>query len=131
MLNAFFAGQLRAMPAKFRADDGENVVIRPLLYCAERDIAALAQSKGFPIIPCNLCGSQPNLQRRRIKEMLTTLEREHPHIKHSLLAAIGNVRYTHLLDRRILERLDASEVITSDDLEIPEDSQLVELRSDG
>jgi tRNA 2-thiocytidine biosynthesis protein TtcA len=113
LLNAFFAGQLRAMPARFRADDGQNVVIRPLIFCAERDIAAFAEGKGFPIIPCNLCGSQPNLQRRRIKELLSALEREHPHVKHSLISAIGNVRHTHLLDRDLLRRLGSEETTES------------------
>jgi len=115
MLNAFFAGQLRAMPARFRADDGENVVIRPLIYCAERDIAAFAKQQGFPVIPCNLCGSQPNLQRQRIKALLDELEREHPHVRQSMLAATTNVRYTHLLDRQLLDQLGAPESVERED----------------
>jgi tRNA 2-thiocytidine biosynthesis protein TtcA len=109
MLNAFFAGQLRAMPARFRSDDGHHVVIRPLIYCAEQAIAALATSRRLPIIPCNLCGSQPNLQRQRIKQLLAELEATHPHLRRSLFAAVSNVRATHLLDRSLLGRLDQPE----------------------
>jgi len=107
------------MPARFRADDGQNVVIRPLIYCTEKDIAGFAHAKGFPIIPCNLCGSQPNLQRRKIKELLAELEHEHPHIKNSLFAATRNVRVTHLLDHELLASLgnpDSADV-DEDDLE--------------
>jgi tRNA 2-thiocytidine biosynthesis protein TtcA len=111
MLNAFFAGQLRAMPARFRADDGENVVIRPLIYCAERDLAAFAEQQRFPVIPCNLCGSQPNLQRQRIKVLLDELERAHPHLRQSMLAATMNVRPTHLLDRQLLVQLGDPESV--------------------
>jgi len=125
MLNAFFAGQLRAMPARFRADDGKNIVIRPLIYCSERDLAEFAQQQGFPIIPCNLCGSQPNLQRQRIKSLLDGLEREHPHIRQSMFAATTNVRYTHLLDRQLLTKLGEPESLESDDAVAP----LVNLRS--
>lgn len=115
MLNAFFAGQLRAMPARFRADDGQNVVIRPLIYCAEKDIAAFAEARKLPIIPCNLCGSQPNLQRRRVKALIDDLEALHPQIRSSLFAATTNVRYSHLLDRKLLEHLSNPESCESDD----------------
>lgn len=128
LLNAFFSGQLRAMPARFRADDGINVVIRPLIYCAERDIAAFARDKQLPIIPCNLCGSQPNLQRQNIKRLLSELEQDHPHIKNSLFAATRNVRATHLLDRDLLSDLghpdpqdiDEDDVATTINLRVPE-----------
>jgi tRNA 2-thiocytidine biosynthesis protein TtcA len=126
LMNAFFAGQLRAMPARFRADDGQNVVIRPLIYCKESDIAAFAESRNFPIIPCNLCGSQPNLQRRRVKQLIADLARTHPHVGSSLLSAITNVRYTHLLDRRLLDRLDNPEAT---ELEDEASESLVELRA--
>jgi tRNA 2-thiocytidine biosynthesis protein TtcA len=122
LLNAFFAGQLRAMPAKFRSDDGQHVVIRPLIYCAEKELAALAQHRVFPIIPCNLCGSQPNLQRRHMKELLNQLEREHPHVRNHLFSATTNVRATHLLDRGLLQHLGAA-------LGLPEESEsLAQLR---
>ena len=77
-LNLFHGGRLKAMAPKFRSDDGRHVVIRPLAYIAERDIARYARARAFPIIPCNLCGSQPNLQRRAIKRMLSAWELEHP-----------------------------------------------------
>lgn len=128
LLNAFFSGQLRAMPARFRTDDGQHLVIRPLIYCAEKDIAAFAHAKGFPIIPCNLCGSQPNLQRRKIKELLDELERAHPHVKNSLFAATRNVRVTHLLDHELLASLgnpdsvdvDEDDLATLVNLRVPE-----------
>lgn len=105
LLNLFFSGQLKAMPPKLLADDGKNVVIRPLIYCAEDTIAEYAKLVGFPILPCNLCGSQENLQRRAISQLLARLEAEHPGIRANMLAALGNVRPSHLFDRGLWERL--------------------------
>jgi tRNA 2-thiocytidine biosynthesis protein TtcA len=105
LLNLFFAGQLKAMPPKLIADDQTNVVIRPLAYCAEEDIAAYAKIVGFPILPCDLCGSQDNLQRKVVGRMLNDLEREHPGIKAVMLAAVQNVRSSHLLDKRLWRAL--------------------------
>jgi tRNA 2-thiocytidine biosynthesis protein TtcA len=98
MLNLFFAGQLQTMPPRLVSDDGRNIVIRPLAYCAEADIANYATEKAFPIIPCDLCGSQENLQRQRIKSLLNQLQKEAPHIRNSIFAAMTNVRPSHLLD---------------------------------
>lgn len=97
LLNLFYSGQTKAMPAKLRSDDGRNTVIRPLIYCAESDLAELARMKQFPIIPCNLCGSQENLKRQEIKELIATLEQTNPKLRGNLLASLKNVRMTHLL----------------------------------
>jgi len=105
VLNLFFSGQLKAMPPKLLADDGKNIVIRPLIYCAEDTIAEYAKLEGFPILPCNLCGSQENLQRKAVSQMLAQLEAEHPGIRANMLAALGNVRPSHLFDRQLWERL--------------------------
>lgn len=102
MLNLFFAGKIAAMPAKLRSEDGRNTVIRPLIYCAESDLAAYAEERGFPILPCNLCGSQQNAQRKQMKAMLEGLEASHPKLKQSMLAALGNVVPSHLLDRALV-----------------------------
>jgi tRNA 2-thiocytidine biosynthesis protein TtcA len=106
LLNLFFAGQLAAMPPKLIADEGRQVVIRPLAYCAEEDVAAFAALQGFPILPCDLCGSQDNLQRKIVGRMLDDLEARHPGIKGVMLAALQNVRPSHLLDKELWKRLD-------------------------
>ncbi len=97
MLNLMFNGSLSAMPAKLSSDDGRNIVIRPLLYCAERDLAAYAEQMGFPILPCNLCGTQENLWRQQVKQMLDDLEQRAPKVRQSMLAALKNVHTSHLL----------------------------------
>jgi len=97
MLNMMFNGSLSAMPAKLKSDDGRNTVIRPLLYSSERDIAAFAAALEFPIIPCNLCGSQENLWRQEVKHLLDDIEKRAPKVRQSMLAALKNVRATHLL----------------------------------
>jgi len=101
LLNQFFSGKLSAMPPLLRSDDGRNTVIRPLCYAAEPDIAAYAEACAFPIIPCDLCGSQEQLQRKKVKALLDSLERDHPHVRESLAAAIANVKPSHLLDRKL------------------------------
>jgi tRNA 2-thiocytidine biosynthesis protein TtcA len=103
MLNLFFAGTLKAMPPLLVSDDGRNTVIRPLAYAPESEIGAYAALKRFPIVPCDLCGSQEHLQRKRMKRLLDELEQEHPHVRASVLAAMGNVRLSHLVDRTLRE----------------------------
>jgi tRNA 2-thiocytidine biosynthesis protein TtcA len=105
LLNLFFSGQLAAMPPKLVADDGRHVVIRPLVYCAEEDIAAFAEAQGFPILPCDLCGSQEMLQRKIVGQMLNDLEAKHPGMKGVMLGALQNVRPSHLLDRALWQAL--------------------------
>jgi tRNA 2-thiocytidine biosynthesis protein TtcA len=106
LLNLFFAGQLAAMPPKLIADEGRHVVIRPLAYCAEEDIVEFAKIQAFPILPCDLCGSQDNLQRKIVGRMIDDLEARHPGIKGVMLAALQNVRPSHLLDKELWKRLD-------------------------
>jgi tRNA 2-thiocytidine biosynthesis protein TtcA len=102
-LNLFHGGQLKAMPAKLVSDDGRHVVIRPLAYVAEADIAAYAEAKRFPIIPCTLCGSQENLERRQIGEMLRDWDRRQPGRIESIVRALTEVRPSHLLDRKLFD----------------------------
>ncbi|MGH8282507.1 MAG: tRNA 2-thiocytidine(32) synthetase TtcA [Gammaproteobacteria bacterium] len=97
-LNLFYGGKLKAMPPKLQSDDGQHVVIRPLAYCEEHDIAKYAAYKEFPIIHCDLCGSQENLQRQALKAMLTEWERKFPGRSNSIFAALQNVTLSHLAD---------------------------------
>lgn len=101
LMNLFYAGKLQAMPAKFTTDDGRFEVIRPLIDCAETDIAAFAEAQAFPILPCNLCGSQDGLKRERVADLLRTLEAENPNLRAIMATALSNVRPTHLLDREV------------------------------
>jgi len=105
LLSALYSGALRSMPARLASRDGRNVVIRPLCYAAEEDLAAFAEAMRFPVVPCDLCGSQPNLRRKRVKRLLAELSAEHPAVKGNLLHALANVVPGHLLDRDLLRRL--------------------------
>jgi tRNA 2-thiocytidine biosynthesis protein TtcA len=107
LLNLFFSGQLGAMPPKLVSAEG-HIVIRPLSYCAEEDIAAYARAMEFPILPCDLCGSQDNLQRKQVGALLNDLEEKHPGIKSVMLAATQNVRASQLLDKDLWRSLGLS-----------------------
>ena len=102
-LNMFFGGKLKAMPPKLLSDDGANVVIRPLAYCREDDLAEYATLKGFPIIPCNLCGSQENLQRQAVKQMLADWDRRYPGRSEAIFSAICNVAPSQLADTALFD----------------------------
>ncbi|MBA3818870.1 MAG: tRNA 2-thiocytidine(32) synthetase TtcA [Deltaproteobacteria bacterium] len=101
LLNLFYSGKLQAMPASYRTDDGRFEVIRPLIECGEADIAAFAAEMPFPIIPCNLCGSQEGLKRDAMTALLADLERTNPQVRAIMANALRNVRPTHLLDRDV------------------------------
>jgi|SRR4051812_36870858 tRNA 2-thiocytidine biosynthesis protein TtcA len=101
LLNLFFGGKLASMPPKLTTDDGRFQVIRPLALVAESDLAAFAEARRFPILPCKLCGSQDDAQRKHMKAMLNELERKHPTLRQTMLAAMGNVNPSHLFDPKL------------------------------
>jgi tRNA 2-thiocytidine biosynthesis protein TtcA len=101
LMNMFFTGKVAAMPPKLKSDDGRNILLRPLSYVAEKDLKELALIWGFPIIPCNLCGSQEGMQRQKIKKLLGDLEKEIPFIGNSMLKAMGNIRESQMMDQSL------------------------------
>lgn len=102
-LNMFYGGKMKSMPPKLISDDGKQIVIRPLAYCREKDIARYAEAKQFPIIPCNLCGSQPNLQRQVVKEMLQQWDRQYPGRIETMFSALQNIVPSHLCDAKLFD----------------------------
>ncbi|MEO8874994.1 MAG: tRNA 2-thiocytidine(32) synthetase TtcA [Polyangiaceae bacterium] len=118
-LNLLFAGKLASMPPKLVSDDGQHIVIRPLAQCAEEDVAAFSELMAFPILPCDLCGSQDNLQRKIVGRMIDGWEKERPGQKAILLAALGNVVPSHLLDRDLWKTLGLDAAKSLGDLREP------------
>ena len=102
-LNMFFGSTIKSMPPKLQSDDGKNIVIRPLAYCKEKDLSAYAEQLNFPIIPCNLCGSQDNLQRQNIKAMLKEWDRKFPGRLENIARSLGNVRPSQLADHQLFD----------------------------
>jgi len=114
-LNLFFGAKMKAMPPKLSTNDKQNIVIRPLAYCSEKDIASYARQMEFPIIPCDLCGSQENLQRQKVKEMLHGWEREQPGRINNIFRAIGNVEPSHLADFNLYDFKNLSQAKPEDE----------------
>ncbi len=118
LMNLFYTGKLASMPPKLKSDDGRNILIRPLSFVAEKDLRELADLWKFPIIPCNLCGSQEGMKRQKIKKLLSDLEKDIPQIGNSMLKAMGNVHESQLMDKSLWdfdqliadERFDGSEL---------------------
>ncbi|HEX5277132.1 MAG TPA: tRNA 2-thiocytidine(32) synthetase TtcA [Fluviicoccus sp.] len=123
-LNLFHGGKLKAMPPKLLSDDGKNILIRPLAYCDEKDIIEYARCKAFPIIPCNLCGSQENLQRAMINDMLRDWDKKHPGRLESIFTAIGNVAPSQLADRELFDFVNLK---TTPDGEAPGDRKRLDV----
>lgn len=114
-LNLFFGAKMKAMPPKLATNDKQNIVIRPLAYCSEKDIAAYARQMGFPIIPCDLCGSQENLQRQKVKDMLNAWELEQPGRINNIFRAITNVEPSHLGDTSLYDFKNLSQANPDDE----------------
>ncbi|MGA2564218.1 MAG: tRNA 2-thiocytidine(32) synthetase TtcA [Steroidobacteraceae bacterium] len=126
-LNLFHGGRLKAMAPKLRSQDGRHVIIRPLAYIAERDIARYARGMGFPLIPCTLCGSQPNLQRHAVKQMLATWEREHPGRTESILSALRHVEPATLADTRLVDFAQLRCLAPAETAETAETAEMAEM----
>jgi tRNA 2-thiocytidine biosynthesis protein TtcA len=103
LLSLFFNGAVKSMPPILRSSDGRNTVIRPMAYCWQADIAEFAALQRYPIVPCNLCGSQPNLKRKRMAQLIEDFQKEFPEVRHSMLAALGRVVPSHLMDRKLFD----------------------------
>ena len=137
-LNLFYGGKLKTMPPKLVSDDGQHIVIRPLAYCKENDLATYAESESFPIIPCNLCGSQKNLQRQAVKEMLQQWERKFPGRLETMFTALQNVQPSHLADTSLYNfrglKAEGKPIVDGDmafDQEIfsPETAEILNIRN--
>lgn len=117
LMSIFYNGEIKSMPPKLLSDNEENIVIRPLAYCQEKDIAEYAKLKAFPIIPCNLCGSQDNLARKRVKRLIDTLASENPKIPSNMLRALQQVKPSQLMDKQLWNFKQLDERQRNDDFE--------------
>ncbi len=134
MLNMFYGGKLKAMPAKLVSDNGEQVVIRPLAFCKEAELVQYAQLKFFPIIPCNLCGSQPNLQRQNIKQMLNDWHEKFPGRIESMFTAMQNIVPSHLCDAELFDFKSITKdsgIIDGGDLAFDQADELTQVKPDN
>ena len=135
LMSMLYSGQVRSMPPKLLTDNKRHIVIRPLAYCQERDIAAYAEAIGFPIIPCNLCGSQEHLSRQRVKALIADLARENPKVPSNLLHALGSVQPSQLMDHRLwdfkgldaIRSLDGAALEGENDLDEPTPPQIAHI----
>jgi tRNA 2-thiocytidine biosynthesis protein TtcA len=126
-LNIFYGGKLKAMPPKLLSDDKKNIVIRPLAYCREKDIDRYAAFKQFPIIPCNLCGSQENLQRKAMKEMLRNWDKQFPGRLETIFTSLQNVAPSNLADRTLFDFINLTRLAGSPDCQTTADDPLFDL----
>ncbi len=122
-LNLFFSGKLETMPPKYKIDQGDLIVVRPLAFCKEETISTYAKQKDFPIIPCNLCGSQPLLQRQQIKKLMIQWEKDYPNRKAVMMNALKNISPSHLLDKDLFDFNDLDKA--NESVDVKDDSQLV------
>lgn len=129
LLNLFYTGKLQSMPARYTTDDGRFEVIRPLIECAEADIVEHASWAGYPILPCNLCGSQDGLRREKMRELIAAMEADNPHVRAVMLNAMRNVHPSHLLDRELAARAGRERAGSEPGSELGAD--LVQLRVEG
>lgn len=130
-LNMFFGSRLKAMPPKLRSDDRRNVVIRPLAYCREKDLAAFSQIKKYPIIPCNLCGSQENLQRQQIKSMLQQWDEDRPGRVQNIFRSLQNVSPSQLADRELFDFHDLALDRSAEKVEYEHEDAVVSSAGEG
>lgn len=120
LLNMFFAGKMETMPPKYRTDDGAHIVIRPLAYVKEKDIAQFSEIQQYPIIPCNLCGSQDNMQRKIVKNMLTEWDKEYPGRSDIIFRSMTKVHTSHLLDPSIYDFKNLESLLKDENAEVEE-----------
>ncbi|WP_119343807.1 tRNA 2-thiocytidine(32) synthetase TtcA [Facilibium subflavum] len=124
LMSMFYQGKIKSMPPKLLTEDKQNVVIRPLIYCQEKDIEKFANQQNFPIIPCNLCGSQANLKRQRVKQLLSELAKENPKIPVNIFSALGNIVPSHLMDADLFNLRECDQMrITPDEINFVAENQ--------